>query len=441
MSWLRFVTLASGVLVACKFSAQLAPDAGPDGLPDAGVCAAASRECLGDTYRECTDKDATAIDTACAWGCLEFPLAHCAQLDPHGSAVVPDDLSSDGLITVELETGITIDGDTGRIGTGVAPSLVRAAGTGVIGGIDFQQRANNIAVFRFKSLRIKGSLFLTGVRAIALVSDGDIRVDGVIDARGACTPPNAGPGGQPGRVHDVAVAVVSGGLGASTDFDRDGGGGGGHAGTGGTGKGMHPGGMPFGDADITVLAGGGGGGGGGGAGGSGDGGGGGGALQLVSNGTIAIADVAGINAGGCGGETGLGDNDGGGGGGAGGTILLEAQVVKLDGALAVNGGGGGGGDANPDGDRADGQAGRLDQTPALGYDKLNAAGGNGGANTTFDGAPGVRNPTTDDGSGGGGAVGRIRINTRSGTPVLGPTAVLSPPANTAPTMFGMVRLR
>ena len=424
---MRWIATACALAAACGFSTRIdnsATDAAADAIPDASACRGASQECLGDVLRACSGEGALPVDRTCPVGCTTSPDVHCVAIQPHGGGAVAADLDSTGLANVSLQPNLIIDGDTGRIGTTGNPTLVRGSGPNILNGIDYQVRGT-IAVFRFKKLTIQGDVALIGGRAIVLVSDDDLDVGGVIDARGTCVGTNAGPGGHAGgpKATDGVIAGNGGGTGTSTN--KLGGGGGGHGGVGGVGRDTVTGGPVFGDAVITVLEGGGGGGGGGGGAGAGAGGGGGGAIQLLSNGRIRIPAGAGINAGGCGGATGIGGNDGGGGGGAGGTILLEGRTVDIDGTLAGNGGGGGGGDANPDGIAAPGTSGRLARTAALGFPGPTAAGGNGGAGATYDGGPGT-NGGADDGGGGGGAVGRIRIDTLTGTLTLGASAVLSP---------------
>ncbi len=396
MRLLGFLLLIS----ACQYTAPSnttgdAPGAdatdAPVDVPPPTACTAASRECVNaDTLRVCPAAGETSVDTACPWGCLDADgTADCGLLQPVGGGVVPGDLAPTG-DDVTLATGNDIDSD-GTI-------------TGITAG--FTATTNNgVTVFRFKSLTISGTIVLAGKQPIALVADGPITVDGILDARGACVAGvsrTGGPGGGAGGA-DGQSAVGPGG-GAGNSGNAEGGGGGGHGAGGGTGNSNQAGGAAFGDATITTLAGGGGGGGGE----KSEGGGGGGAIQLVSNTSITINATGGINAGGCGAKGAPGgSNDAGGGGGAGGTIVFEAPTVTIAGALAVNGGSGS--DEN-----SDGEAGKLDRTRAT------ASGGDGGAGNVPGGGPGG----TDEGGGGG--IGRIRVNTRSGTATVMDTAVLSP---------------
>lgn len=409
--------VGAAILAACTFSAGV-EDRVVDALPDASTCVAASTECLdGETLRTCAASGEAATDHVCAWGCRTTPFARCAEIVPAGSGVMPVDVApSTELGVIVLEPGTTLDGDNGRIGTLANPNQYRGSGApGVMNGIDYQVRGP-IAVFRFNKLQIAGALTLIGNRSIALVADGDILVEGIVDARGGCAGSNAGPGGFAGGFKQGGKGSGSGG-GAGAIGANEGGGGGGHGAAGGSGGNgvFAAGGGPTGDATISVLFGGAGGGGGSGGASSGSGGGGGGAFQLVSNSRILIS--GGINAGGCGGKTGTGGNDGGGGGGAGGSILIEGKLVELSGTLAVNGGGGGGGD----GDAGGGANATLDRMPAAGSATAQAIGGSGGAGAVPNGAAGAGGA---DGGGGGGGVGRIRINTKTGAAAI--TGILSP---------------
>jgi hypothetical protein len=352
----------------------------------------------------------------CNWGCIEN---RCAIVVPAGGGVNPDDTKPEtfaALSDIVLPAGTTIDGSTGTI-------------TGITAGFAFEPRGS-IGMFRMKSLTINGQVKLAGSAAIAIVTDGPIAVNAVVDVKGACGSNDSatlpGPGGFAGGLAAGANAVGPGSGGGA--IARAGGGGGGNGtrgGSGGTGPAAAVGGAGgaiAGTPTIEMLFGGGGGGGTDGAGGRGRGGGGGGAVQLVSNTKITIAS-GGIDAGGCPGDSGQGNGeDGGGGGGAGGTILLEAPIVDGDGGrLAVNGGGGGAGDDDSD---ATGGKSTLTRSQAAG---ANSTGnGGGGGSGAAGAAPAVKgdNEATTHAGGGGGGIGRIRFNTRDGAVAF--TGVSSP---------------
>lgn len=295
--------------------------------------------------------------------------------------------------------------------------------------------------------------------AIAIVSAGDVDIDGTVTVGGGGASDGIGGAGGPGGFAGAALAPeqkdgLGGagpcpGSGGVMEVDDNiaigsGGGGGGFAGAGGPGG--------AGDSDQDPLGGGGGavctnalltplfGGSGGGSGGDGScdgrcgwpGGGGGGAIQIASRTTINVAGE--INAGG---GTGYGygndiggtlndvhDRGGGGGGGAGGGILLEAPVVGLAGvSLVVDGGNGGcDGDGHGSGRCAGGEAPEGspdgDGTPGTGASDGAIAGEAGGR------AEGMGD---DGGGGGGGGGGTVRINGGTGNPCshVSPTAACS----------------
>lgn len=377
-------------------------------LPDASICADLGVTCAGETtLRSCNAIGELPVDISCNWGCVDAAEPHCGVLDPTGSVATAADLDTGPeLLEQNITTAVTINGDTGAI------SGVRASGNGVINGIEFQQRGQ-IGVFRFSAVTFADQVLVRGSRPVIFVSTGPIKIQSAVDALGPCTTTTAGPGGSSGgnpaqdgqgggrggRGNNAGLNEVSGGGGAGHGVKAsDGGDSGVQGGAGGD---------PVGDPEISVLVGGGGGGGGGRPG-DGGGGGGGGAVFFVSNTSIQINGS--INAGGCGGRAGQNPQGGGGGGGAGGAILLEAPTVSIAGQLAVNGGGGGAG-----GTGENGENGTLTGAATGGVSVTDGNGGNGGTDNSTAGTPGQND---DRGGGGGGAVGRIRINTRTGTVVI-----------------------
>ena len=388
------------LLAACKFQAtaatsdatqptydgavdSLALDASID-APPPPQCTAPSATCLDAvTLSTCAAADATPAVTTCNWGCLSTGTAHCGQLAAHGGAVQSNDLTAQAGAGITINTPVVFNTSDGSI-------------TGLTADYSHVMRGN-VQIFRFHALAINAAISFAGNNSAAIVADGAISIAGIADVRGPCgtMPKNPGSGGGAGGNGDNAGQGMGGG--GTSGGKNDGGGGAGYGDVGGQG-GNNGGaaGIAYGDAAISVLVGGSGGG--GGHNGGHSGGGGGGALQLASNTSVTIGAQGGINAGGCGGTSTANDgNGGGGGGGAGGTILIEAPIVTVDGALTVNGGAGGG-------DKTNGGSATLDRTMAMNGD----GGGAGGAAATPNGLPG-----TSPG-GGGGAVGRIRITTRTG---------------------------
>jgi hypothetical protein len=440
----RTFALLATLIAACRFEPGpfIGDDAGDGGIsdgrgdviPDAGACQTVGASCVGDTLRTCSAIGQPPQEQACGWGCaVSGSNAACSQVAPAGGW----DMQSTGdttdfanLLAITIPDNAVFNSDDGSISAANGTGMFRAAGTGVIAGIDFELRpiantnpSRTAGVFRFKKLTVS-SVRLTGLNSIVLVAGEGMSISGVIDGVPACefgdvrTP---GPGGYAGgdnNVDGLPTPAPSAGGGLHGNNDDIGGGGGGYGSFGGNGgSNNNSGGFPRGASTITPLLGGSGGGGGDSHSNSGRGGGGGAAIHLLANGPITIVSGGGINAGACGGRAGTGSNDGGGGGGAGGAILIEAPTVSVGGTLAVNGGGGGGGNT---GANTVGQKGQLSRTSATGGPAGNgSAGGIGGAGALVVGAFAFGS------GGGGGSVGRIRINTRTGT-VDRANATLSP---------------
>lgn len=291
----------------------------------------------------------------------------------------------------------------------------------------------------------EGTTFqVIGDRALIVVSSGEIRIDGVLDASAEGTRP--GPGGFRGGEMD-GQGPGGGGAGQHRDRFSDGGGGGGGAcgigGAGGVGGGLGmdaPGGRPGPawaalGADFQPLIGGSAGGRGqgalrdGGATNAGLGGAGGGAIQLTALDRVRVTGTLVVGGGGGqGGQAvgGTGVNWGsGGGGGSGGTVLLEAPVVQSTGIISLAGGGGGG--------FADGRSGTPGSDgPVDGRASGGSPGGGAGAGDTS-----VAGTLGDDGSapaangaGGGGGGGCLVI--RSASP---PAAGRLNPSMSRPTLL------
>jgi hypothetical protein len=155
-------------------------------------------------------------------------------------------------------------------------------------------------------------------------------------------------------------------------------------------------------------------------------------IQIVSRTRIVIEATAALNANGMGG---IAEQGGIGGGGSGGSVLLEAPLVELGqgAAIVANGGAGATGAAT-------GSAGVqtvLTTAPATAPGcgakpaTLCGIGGNGGARDVAPTVGGALVYVTTAGveqwtGGGGGAAGRIRINTADGTYTRSSDAIESP---------------
>ena len=280
-----------------------------------------------------------------------------------------------------------------------------------------------IGVFATGSLMIgpDAVVSVVGSRPIAIVTRGEIFIQGALNAIPDDTVTNQGNGG--GFSSPVISSVDKSGKGPGAGGAPTGSvgpGGGAYCGKGGNATG----GKPYGSSAISPLMGGSSGALGGRD--AGLAGAGGGAIQLVSGKAITLTPLAKINVGGAGGEWLAG------GGGSGGAVLLEAPTVTIQGVIAANGGGGGansitdsmGKSATPNATAAPGAMNSSTENP----------GGGGSADTIIDGAAGQYTGTSVTlagpyGGGGGGGAGRIRINTSSGQASI--TGVLSPSATTS----------
>ncbi|MFT3693095.1 MAG: hypothetical protein QM831_08130 [Kofleriaceae bacterium] len=295
-----------------------------------------------------------------------------------------------------------------------------------------QSNGLSLGVFTVQSLEIQANatVHASGVNGLVIVALDDITIDGKLNADSRETGVLQGAGaGEDDTPEDSGNGLGGGGAGgvaragAGGSFCGIGGDGGGND---GTSPSIAP--APYGSPELSPLVAGSQ----GGNGQFGTGGRGGGAIQLVAGGTITVTGS--VSAGGKGGE-GSGQYANGasqtaGGAGAGGAILLEAHAISVGGSLSVNGGGGGG-----KGYGDDAMPGSIPAAGAIaGDDKM--AGGDGGAATLIDGAPGQNGTATTAGGGGGGA-GRIRFNTHTGAASI--TGTLSPSASTECVTQGLTR--
>lgn len=375
-------------------------------------CEPSELSCSGVTLVECGADGLVAAQTTCAAGCSEagqrcFDIVSSNGLDSYldASASGPSITLTDGA-TINTDTGAVVNGDSATV---LIPSYTVAAPANGV----------PIRVFVVSSL-LTADVRVLGVPALAIVSDGEIIIDGLFDVSG-------GPGvSGPGSVRDAEDPCwgMVGATGTVQGKSQYGGqGGAGHATVGGVGGYVNnaaaggSGGAAFANADLVPLR----------------GGCNGGAAQLVSRVGVAIRPNGFLAANGAGGYGGNGPGSQG-GGFSGGGILIEAPVVTIGqgGGLVANGGGGGAASE----DRAD--AGQLSSTPARGASCGGGGivcgdGGSGGAGGIAPTAgQSVNFASAYDyqwGGGGGGAVGYVRINTISGAYDASSSAVISPPAS------------
>ncbi len=429
-------------LAGCGFSPSGATTGATDAVVDAPCAAGCSA--AGDEAITC-DPDGHPVRLACPYGCIDQPgTPVCAR------TLIPANVDPDTLTTFQLDQAvggipseagfrIAIDTDKGAIykysAGGVLVANIRSEVQGILNNIGFERVSPSLSVLGVLELRIVAgsTLDIYGTRGLVIMSrldaiiDGTVRVDaGACDSavrRSSCNGAGGGRGG--GELGINATGCAPGGPGTNGMLDT-GGAGGGMATSGGNGgtSGTAPGGTIAADlstcAPESLVPLGGGGGGGHALG--GNGGGGGGALQITSYGTLRLSSTAVVTAVGAGGQGTLFANGGGGGAGAGGALLLEAPTVEVLGAAVSTAGGGGGGGRVTG---ANGEAGRADGMPALGgvgdgSTSTDGLGGNGAINSVA-ALPGASNLAgmLDGTGGGGGGLGRIRINNLRGDAVDG----------------------
>ncbi|MBL8921746.1 MAG: hypothetical protein JNJ54_23000 [Myxococcaceae bacterium] len=277
--------------------------------------------------------------------------------------------------------------------------------------------APEVVVFAGSSITVDPTVTVrfVGRRAVALLSHGDVTIEGLINLRAlSATLPGAGA--------DSPLC----GVGGTGGGDREGGGGGGFLDVGGSGgRAATPnGGAANGDDPLQPLRGGCS----GGLGWGQDAGfaGGGGGLQITARAAVRLLDggIAAPGLGGLGGVAGSAAS----GGGSGGAVLLQAfNVLAVNAYLTANGGGGGEGGTrrtSPSVLLSNGDAGAIgafrSTLPAPGGSGGNCCGGNGGVGGAGEdgGTAGTNGDTMANnepaGGGGGGSRGRLHIDVVGG---------------------------
>lgn len=391
---------------------------------DAGCNEEAARcnQCPPDSARCSTDNlsvercgaDGLPAETeTCPLSCTAEPDAHCTYLQPNYAALADICDEPATMPSLEITANQTLDTN--------ADALV------CTGGVIPQVGGPAICVLRFGTIGVAAARTLTfsGNRAVALVADSSIVINGTIDA--AAEGIVNGPGG--GTITSGSRPNTSiGGGGAG--FRLAGGDGGSDSDNGGAQNGGAASTNP---ADLVAFIG-------GprpqvGMGVDPKPGGGGGALMLVAcRGSVTISATATLDAGGGGGQAsfdailGVGTSFvSGAGGGAGGNIVLQGLSITVLGNVFVNGGGGGGGTSVDDGAGTAGQDGTRDA-----FDQANGGsgsgngggGGQGGANLLVPGAGFKSLAVAGTPGGGGGSVGFLQTYTPAGvTPTLTPASV------------------
>ncbi len=367
-------------------------ETGPEG--GGGCEAGAALRCDGTNLIRCNADGTAEVSEPCALGCNSAAL-RCGDVS---NGLGKFFAMADGQPEFNLGESATINTDTGDVivGGSSAPRLHSENMT--------QSNGPVVRVFVVKSLVAK-DVTISGKNAFALVSSGDIKINGVFAASARlgtlANPAAAGPGAFSDDSCRGKAAPAS-----QTFNCRGGSGGGGFGSPGGAGgsaqnsygfeAGGH-GGTIAGNPELVPLRG-------------GCAGGGfdetaGGAIQLISRTQIIASGFVAAN--------------GGPGGGSGGGILLEAPSIDVAGGVVANGAGGG-----------DGEAGRLDAVPAMGGAPGGFGPGAKGGAGNFAAMPGPNIDVRPNGYfirgiSGGGGVGRIRVNTAPGG--LRGSGVFSPP--------------
>lgn len=399
---LRFVTAFAMWIAACTVpNPNYRPphsDSGIDATSDAATCTANQPlRCDSGKLARCNGDGSAEVMEPCALGCSETEI-RCLDVAPsNGMSVYLDQTS--GQLDLNLGVSATINTDTGEVKVGAGAVTAK---TDVLA----QAGAPPIRVLIVRSL-VANDVVASGTSALAIVSNGEIRIDGTFEVSAKGITPG------PGAFDDNSCKGKSqppGGGGVKSGF---GGGGfgtpGGQGGSARNAVGVAPrsaGGTISGNATLVPLRG-------GCSGGAVATGGGGGAIQVVSRSRIVIGGRLAAN-----GSVAIGAGSGGG-------ILLEAPTVEIGGRVVANGAGGG--------NRGDfgcglGADGGFDGTPAAGgagcplFGGRLGAGGNGaalyveataGEDVDISQAP-VNSDALAQGGNGGGGAGRIRFNTAPG---------------------------
>jgi hypothetical protein len=428
----------AGFVVALGACNQLAGIGDPsEAGVDAGVVESLPDAYVRPPYDPCEDNDTRCIDEShlaycrngapaeqeCWAGCV---LRWCREVVPAND--LGDLPESQASLTVPGNAIAVFDGMTGEIHRCGKPEEPFWPAEGPASDIRFVQRDNkHIWTLRELIVEKGAQVRFLAPGPVFLVVGEDAVIAGRVDVSGGrracsleslCGEPSTdvtcpGPGGSAGGVAGNGQGAGGGERGAQGS-GLDGGGGGGGYGTPGAAGGLAAwaanGGADYGEIELQPLRGGSGGGSGGGASG-GAGGGGGGALQITAGRHVQMNHGGFILAGGGGGGAGLG-GDGGGGGGSGGAILIQAPSLN-GGFFVAAGGGGGAGDAESDEIGAGCDGNRLELPHIPGGMGSNAGGNGAGLHVASGGEP--ANGVAADGSGGGGgAHGRIVVQTLIG---------------------------
>lgn len=398
-------------------------DAAIDAPIDAAqVCTPNAVTCTGSTLSTCNATGTAATTSTCSFGCAT--ATRCADLAPSNGLAARLDLAA-GAQPLVLTGNAVIDTTNGTVTNGSGAGI--AVTSAIIPGSPVEIFAISVRSLSAANVRV------TGTRALAILSDGDVSITGVFAVSAD------GPTPGPGSISTGTATCIGGnGVDGGNDISGDGGGGfGSTGGTGGTANTTAGGraGALAGDATLVPLRG-------GCRGGQlrNQGGGGGGALQISARGRITVGAGAFIAANGGGGSGGLPTGIlcllgspcwVGAGGGSGGGILLEAATISVSstGGLVANGGSGHMGTTPP----STASNGLLSESasPPFVAPNCTSCGAGGGGGSLLRAAGNGGGVMSGEAAGGGGGVGRIRINLAAGSsfdpgpPIVSPAPVVA----------------
>ncbi|MDQ3337288.1 MAG: hypothetical protein M4D80_19165 [Myxococcota bacterium] len=380
-------------------------DGSVGGKPDTCIAvecmAGAFEACRGDNALTCNAAGTNYEEVECMYGCSD-PAGGCnacntSECEKH---IIPRYLSN---ICNELSDRAPVSLTMQGLNTSVDENcsvIVSQAG------------APEICVYRASAITVpaNNTLRLVGSRAMALVADRDIIIDGIVDASGGTA--YDGPGGDFTRSGGSMGGAAAGGAG----FRHAGGSGGSTTADGGAANGgvVVP--NPMGSAVLVAgrsgghnaIAG------------YSSGGGGGGVTIISCRGTVKVAGIIDVNGGGGASPTEVPFSvppmlNPATGGGSGGYVVLQGMNVQVSGQMFANGGAGGSGQAGG----GLGQAGQRSVAVAQGATPSAGkagTGGNGGTGPTAPtaGTKPIMLTTTDLPAAGGGSAGFLQIYAPSG---------------------------
>ena len=191
---------ASYDIEACEFGCS-------DTSAGCNQCNPGTAACDGDTLVTCGASGTTSSSEVCRMGCLNDGTPHCAHLVPRYLADVCDLPATMGTMLV-MNTS-TID---------------TAFDTSCTGGIVTQTAAPSLCVARYTDFKIQVGVTLRAVggsdpligggRLLAIVTDGELAIDGVLDV--SATGSSSGPGATLQSGGTLGPSFGQGGAGFKT---------------------------------------------------------------------------------------------------------------------------------------------------------------------------------------------------------------------------------